>query len=409
MSHDPAERYRGVLYTVPGLFTDALRSLEFDDFFREYSGACFTVRTLDGWSWSSSQFRAPQFNAIFRTRKALDTVLEHGSEMALGRLFLNGDVELNGNMLVLLAVAQFTLAHADGLERGLIQTIGKLTNHFSRKLLPTRPSISESWHFAPCPLDVPAPFFQSWLGASLGHSCCWFSNPNDEFETAQNRALDRACESLELSWNHRLLDVGCGWGSLMLRASTTRGAHVHGVVSSEMQWQAATESIHRCSLQRRCSVEIRNLRKAPYVNREFDKIAHLGIFEQPSTSDLKEYLLSLRAMLVPGGMLLLHRLSSAPGSATYLTSLPDDFLSEGISPELNIAEQAGFDLVRVEDSTQEYEQTLRVWIENLLNADQHTRLFSNAYRSWMLYLIEIATCLNSREAQAHRLVLRRRK
>lgn len=80
-----------------------------------------------------------------------------------------------------------------------------------------------------------------------------------------------------------------------------------------------------------------------------------------------------------------------------------------MSPELNIAEQARFDLVRVEESTQEYEQTLRIWIENLLNADQRTRLFSSAYRSWMLYLIEIATCLNSREAQAHRLVLKHRK
>ena len=81
----------------------------------------------------------------------------------------------------------------------------------------------------------------------------------------------------------------------------------------------------------------------------------------------------------------------------------------GIDVLLHIAEQAGFNLVRVEDSTQEYEQTLRIWIENLLNADQRTRLFSSAYRSWMLYLIEIATCLNSSEAQAHRLVLRRRK
>jgi cyclopropane fatty-acyl-phospholipid synthase-like methyltransferase len=115
-------------------------------------------------------------------------------------------------------------------------------------------------------------------------------------------------------------------------------------------------------------------------------------------------------MLAPGGLVLLHRLTSSPEGAASMTLLPSDFLSDGISRELQLAERAGFDLVGLESIHAEYEQTLRMWIEHLLDPQlaQSTRVFSNGYRAWMLYLIEVATCLNSGEARVHRLLLRRK-
>lgn len=411
MSHESAERSRGVLYTLPGTFSDTLRSFEFGEFFREYSGPCFAVRTLDGWSWSSSQIRIPEFSAVFRKREALDAVIGEASEATLGRLFLQGDVELDGNIFVLLSVAQYTLRHSDGLSSGLIQTVSRLSHHFSRKLIPGhRTPGKQNWQYSPGPLDLPVSFFEPWLGSFLGHSCCSFATELHEFETGQKSALDRACDWLELGWRDRLLDVGCGWGSLLLFASERRGAYAHGITSNDRQAEAVAERIQQQRLERQCSVESRDLRQRPYRSREFDKVAHLGIFEQVASEDLSDYLRYMRSLMAPDGLLLMHRLTSSASPGTCITSLPFDFLADGISRELSISERAGFEVIRVESLSSDYRETVRTWIEHLLNASQGTatRLFTSGYRAWMLYLIEIATCLNSGEAQVHRVLLRSR-
>lgn len=411
MSHESAERSRGVLYTLPSAFSDTLRTFEFDEFFREYSGPCFAVRALDGWSWSSSKARIPEFSATFRKREALDGVIADASEATLGRLFLRGEVELDGNILVLLSVAQYTLQHSDGLSTGLIQTVSRLSHHFSRKLIPgNRTPGKQNWHYVPCPLDLPVSFFEPWLGPSLGHCCGLFDANSLEPEMAHRAALDRACNWLELGWRDRLLEVGCGWGSLLMHAAERRECFAHGITSSGMQAEVAAERIHERHLDGQCSVESRDLRHSPYRSREFDKIAHLGIFEQVASDDLNEYLRCFRKLLVPGGLLLMHRLTSSAAAETCITSLPYDFLADGISRELSIAEHAGFELVRVESLSSDYQETVRIWIEHLLNARQGTatHVFSGGYRAWMLYLIEIATCLSSGEAQVHRVLLRRR-
>lgn len=143
---------------------------------------------------------------------------------------------------------------------------------------------------------------------------------------------------------------------------------------------------------------------------QFDKVAHLGIFEQVGGRDIAEYLCWLKKLVVPGGLVLLHRLTISPDAATSITLLPADFLSDGISRELQLAEKAGFSLVHAESLQSEYQETLLVWIENLLDGRRcaATRLFTSGYRAWMLYLIKIAKCLDIGEAQVHSVLLKRR-
>jgi cyclopropane-fatty-acyl-phospholipid synthase len=411
MSHESVEPGRAVVYTLPSRFSDVLRTREFSQFFREYEGAPFLVRTLDGWSWSSSLLRIPQLIATFRTRDALDAVVNDASESTLGRLFLEGALEVDGNILVLLSVAQYTLRHSDGLSPNLIQTIARLSRHFSRKLIPIhRISGKQDWHYAPCPLDLPVSFFEPWLGSILAHSCSTFSKDDEEFESAQRTALERACGWLDLDHGDRLLDVGCGWGSLLMHAAEHHRAYATGIASSRLQAAAASERIRRTGLGARCSIGHSGLFRNSSRLPEFDKIAHLGIFEQVGAPSLPDYLRHLKRLLAPGGLVLLHRLTSSPEAAVCITLLPSDFLSDGISRELQLAERAGFELVRFESLQHDYEQTLGIWIDRLLRArpGESTRLFSTGYRAWMLYLTEIATCLNAGELQVHRVLLRRR-
>lgn len=409
MSHGGVEPGRSVLYTLPTSFRDILRSSEFSDFFQDYKGTCFSVRTLDGWSWTSSRGRVPQFTAIFESREVLDSIIAGASEAALGRLFLEGNLELVGNTIVLLSIAQFTIRHSDGLSRNLIQTITRVIHDFSRKLIPVhRASGQQNWHYSPCPLHLPESFFEPWLGSMMGHSYSWFEGGANEFESAQVAALDRACAWLELDRDDWLLDIGCGWGSLILHAAQMHGTHARGITSNELQATTTARRIQRVGLDSLCTVEHRDMRLRPFRAGGFDKVAHLGIFEQVGSANLAEFLRCTHRLLAPGGLVLLHRMTNSQEAC--ITSLPSEFFSSGISRELEIAERYGFDLLRVESLQKDYEQTLRVWIDHLLNANQGsaTRLYSTGYRAWMLYLIEILTCLNAGEANVYRVLLKRR-
>ncbi|HEX3662815.1 MAG TPA: class I SAM-dependent methyltransferase [Acidobacteriaceae bacterium] len=415
MSHEALEPGRSTFYKVPVRPSDALRALEFTAFFRDYRGTAFSVRTLDGWSWSSSTLRTPAFVATFRSRDRLDAVTGDATEATLGRIFLDGDLDLQGDLFALLSVAEYTLRHSEGLSGSLIQTLGRLSMEFSRRIRPgRRHGVLSSWHCVPCPTDLPVQFFESWLGSLLAHSCALFREPDEDFLSAQRNALERACAFLTLERGDRLLDVACGWGSLLLYAAQSRQAEVLGIASSEHQAEVAAERIGRSGLLRRCSVEHRDLRAAPYRAECFDKIADIGIFEQVKPSGLGGYLASMQNLLVPGGLLLLHRMTSARSAgAPALRSLDPDLVFQPLSAEIASAESAGLDVVAVESLAHDYEQTLRVWIDRLRQGWMRDKMRDKSVahdrgrRAWLLYLVETATNLQTGDLQVHRLLLRR--
>ncbi|HET6170338.1 MAG TPA: class I SAM-dependent methyltransferase [Terracidiphilus sp.] len=410
MSHESTEPGRGVVYKLPARLSDQLRSLQFDQFFHRYHGTSFSVRTADGWAWSSATVRTPEFVATFRTREELDAVIGDAREATLGRIFLDGDLDIQGNIFALVSVAEYTLRHSDGLSSNLIQMIGRISFDFSKRLIPGRKSIAApNWHRSPCPLDLPAEFFEPWLGSSLGHFCAQFRNPEEDFESAQRNALARVCGWLALDRGDRILDVGCGWGSLLLYSAEHHGTDALGITSSGLQAETAMDRICRGGLEWKCAVSNRDLRASPYPAEAFDKITDLGIFEQVSSSDLGKYLGSLRKMLAPGGLLLLHRMTRSRGSGPILRSMHPDLLSEPLSKELETAEMVNLELLSVETLQQEYEETLRVWIARLRQnwISEISRRYSREYRAWLLYLVEIATSLYTEEIQIHQILLRR--
>lgn len=410
MSHEIVEPGRAVVYNLPSTFSDTLRSVRFEQFFRQYEGSAFSVRTLDGWSWSSSTVRSPEFVATFRTREALDAVIGEAREATLSRIFLDGGLEIQGNIFVLLSAAEYTLRHSEGLSSNLIQTVGRISLDVSRRLMHGRKSsASHNWHCMPCPLDLPVEFFEPWLGSCLGHFSAHFRDCEENLESAQKNACERACGLLDLEGCDRLLDVGCGWGSLLLYAAEHFGADSRGIASSGLQLQAAEDRICRSGLAWKCSVDCRDLRTTPFQEQAFNKITHLGIFEQAPFTDLGKYLACMQRMLMPGGLLLLDRMTWSRECGAMARSIKPGLPSESLSKELELAESAGFELVSAESLRDEYEQTLRVWIEHLLRhwMRDGTRPFGRGYRAWLLYLVEIAASLRAEELQVHRVLLRR--
>ena len=410
MAHESLEPGRTVIYNLPTLPSDSLRTLEFSQFFRDYHGPRFLVRTGDGWSWPSPAPRSPEFVAVFRSRADLDAVFGDRGETQLSRTFLKGGLEIQGNIFALLSVAEYTLLHAETLSNGLVHTLRHFAAELPRRLLRGLANTPpQNWRCLPCPLDLPLEFFEPWLGPQLAHLGGCFGSGQEPFETALDRALDHACTAMELAAGERLLDVGCGWGSLLLHAARVHGADALGVPSCPAQIDAAREQILANGSADRCRVEARDLCSAPYPARSFDKIASLGIFEQVSSADLGKYLACLQRMLAPGGLALLDRLTPSRDSATHLCSVHPGLPSESLSKDLALAEASGWELVGVEPLQRDCENTLRVWIDRLRQAQTRTvsEAFRPAYRAWLFYLVEIATSLHAGELQVHRVLLRR--
>lgn len=407
MSHEGLEPGRVAVYHVAGGYSDVLRSQEFSEFFSDYDGAPFSVRTLDGWSWYSTRRRAPQFTATFQSRAALDSASGDAKEATLGRLYLDGVLELEGNIFVLLGVAEYALSHSEGMSRGLIETIARISNGFARRMFPSRGAAEQGWRCAPCPLELPVQFFQPWLGDFLGHAGGCFGGEED-LDAAERNACERACQQLELEPRDRLLDLDCGWGSLVIYAAERHGATARGVASSDEQAETGAERICRSRLYSRCTVSRRPCRLKGFSRGEFDKLSDLGIFEPVSSMEFGPYLQRAAEILAPGGMFLLDRMTRSAGAGAFLRSLEADVLSDSLARELHLAEAAGFELLRVESLQAEYERTLRVWIDRLLSPrSEGARVFSRGYRGWMLYLVELAACLQAGEVQVHQVLLRR--
>lgn len=410
MSHEIVEPGRATVYSLPTRCSDALRSMQFSQFFDRYRGTPFAVRTADGWYWSSSTRRPAEFTANFRTREVLDAVVGDMNDATLGRIFLDGGLDIQGNIFVLLSVAEYTLRHSEGLSTNLIQTIGRISLDVARRFIHgSKNEVRQNWQCAPCPLELPVEFFAPWLGSLLGHFCASFRASEEDFDSAQRNALERACNWLALDAGDRLLDVGCGWGSLLLYAAEHYGADVRGIASSNLQVEAAEDRICRSGLRWKCSVERRDLRTAPYRAEDFDRISHLGIFEQVPFTDLDKYLACMNNMLAPGGLLLLDRMTCSHDCGALARSMHPMLPVESLSKELELAEGAGLELLNVETLHAEYEQTLSIWIERLL--DNWMRdiacSFTREYRAWLFYLVEVAASLRAEEIQVHRLLLRR--
>lgn len=415
MSHEQVNARRSSVYVLPARPSDVLRSLEFTAFFRDYRGLPFSVETGDGWRWCSAAARLPALRVIFPTCARLDTVISDPSETSLGKVFLNGELEIQGDIAALLGIADFVFRQSGRLGGGFLSVLARASMDLSKRVRPgRRPARLPSWMSISCPSDLPQQFFQPWLGPALGHTCARFAGDEESLEAAQHRGLDKVCERLDLERGDRMLEIGCGWGSLMLHAAAHCRVDALGVASSEQQAAIASARIEQQQLGVRCTAEYRDLRIAPYPKQTFDKIADLGVFEQVGFRKLREYLTCALETLTPGGLFLADRVVRPAETAMRRRGpLDSDLFPEGelapLSRELEAAEATGMEIRSLENVTDQYAVTLRLWIDNLQRSPQLRagQPGSRACRRWLLYLIELATAVHAGDLEVHQILLRR--
>lgn len=235
-------------------------------------------------------------------------------------------------------------------------------------------------------------FYSLWLDRRMLYSCAYFQTGDEDIDTAQEQKLDYSCRKLRLQPGERLLDVGCGWGGLILYTAQKFGVQARGITLSEPQAELARARIREAGLENRCEVEVRDYRDLPAI-AAYDKIVSVGMFEHVGEQHLPTYFRQAWSLLRAGGVFLNHGIAA---SATFKRKGPS-FLDKYVFPDaglvplgttVSIAEACGFEVRDVESLREHYARTLRLWARRLESHYEQARRLTNdtICRIWRLYL-----------------------
>jgi cyclopropane-fatty-acyl-phospholipid synthase len=363
----------------------------------------FTIRLWDGTTWEPEPGQPSRYTLVLNHPGTLRTMFWPPNGLSLGEAYIYDDFDVEGDLE---SVWQIGI-HLRGKPWSLLnkfryvakvlflpsQQRPRVGGRGRAKLSGARHSLERDRQAVSFHYNASNDFYALWLDRQMVYTCAYFATPDDSIDTAQEQKLDHVCRKLRLRPGDRLLDIGCGWGALLLHAARNYGAETLGVTLSQPQVELANQRIRAAGLTDRCRVECvdyRNVKDA----RGFDKIASLGMLEHVGESNLATYFRHAWNLLKPGGVFLSHGIArnpnhSLPTGPTFFDRhiFPDGELSP-INKNLSCAEQAGFEVRDVESLREHYLLTLRHWLRRLdEHADEACRLTDKVtYRTWRLFL-----------------------
>jgi cyclopropane-fatty-acyl-phospholipid synthase len=368
---------------------------------RDYHPRDFAVELSDGTSWDPDPGQFCRFTWRINHPAALRAALRSDRQVALGEAYIYGDFDLTGDILAIFSVAEYlSERHFSAAEKLRIasQLLTLPSKDASdgrheaqlrgRAHSKSRDRQAVSFHY-----DVSNEFYQLWLDPAMVYSCGYFKSRDDTLETAQTQKLDYICRKLRLNPGERLLDIGCGWGGLIIHAAKNYGVHAIGITLSEQQLALARQRIQEAGLQSQCEVHPMDYRDAHTLG-DFDKIVSVGMVEHVGESALPEYFRAAYEQLKPGGVFLNHGIGRAgyrskPTQPTFtdVYVFPDGDLVP-ISTTLRYAEEAGFESRDFENLREHYFLTLCRWLRRLETNEKAARAAVGEikYRIWRLYL-----------------------
>ncbi|MDD2917671.1 cyclopropane-fatty-acyl-phospholipid synthase family protein [Rhodoferax sp.] len=245
--------------------------------------------------------------------------------------------------------------------------------------------------------DVSNDFYRLWLDDAMVYSCAYFPNQTESLAAAQIAKHDHILNKLMLKPGERLLDIGCGWGGLTLRAAQKYGARVVGITLSKNQHALACERVAQAGLGKQVEIRLQDYRDMSARDGQFDKITSIGMFEHVGLNHLEAYFGKINALLRDGGLALNHGITSTdPGSGvTPLGAagfIEKYVFPNGELPHISLAlkamQGAGLEALDVECLRRHYARTLACWSGNYEQHGEAIRALvsETTYRVWRIYL-----------------------
>jgi cyclopropane-fatty-acyl-phospholipid synthase len=365
------------------------------------------IRLWDGSPWPDEKPRS----AIFALKHpgALARMFLPGTEVGLAEAYLHNDFDIEGDIEAAFEIGDFLLgdlgnskrklklaAHLVALPHGGRSTVERAASRAWRSIAgkkhsPERDRRAVTFHY-----DVSNDFYRLWLDRRMVYSCAYFESPDDDLEKAQEKKLDYICRKLRLRPGQRLLDIGCGWGALVIHAAKNFGVRAEGITLSEPQAKWTRARIAEAGLSNNAIVDVRDYRGIGANGSEaYDAIVSVGMAEHVGRERLMDYFRLVHRALKPGGVFL----NQAIGEG--IVARPDNrngsFIEQYVFPDGDIpplpimlaaAESAGLEIRDVENLRAHYALTLHHWLCRLEGNHAQALAFVDepTYRIWRLYI-----------------------
>ncbi len=365
-------------------------------------------------AWDGSEAGAATGpTVVIRHRRALRRLLWNPGELGLARAFVAGDLEVEGDVAE--GLSRFwTLAKAHNLTTlrptaSDVLAAARLALRLGVVGPPPRPPSAEArlsgglhtrrrdraaiaHHY-----DLSNDFYAFLLDPQMAYSCGYWTreaSPSYRLQDAQRDKLDLVCRKLALRPGMRLLDVGCGWASLLVHAVQHYGVTAVGVTLSEQQRAYGMARVEALGLADRVEIRLQDYREI--ADGPFDAVASIEMGEHVGEHNYPEYAARLHRLLVPQGRLLLQQMSrgaagvnSAPGGGAFMERYvaPDMFMRP-LGATLSLLEAAGLEVVDVHSLREHYVWTVRPWLDTLQErrAEAVRLIGEERWRVWLLYL-----------------------
>ncbi len=301
----------------------------------------------------------------------------------LGEAFVEGHIRVEGPMHEVFRVSESLARSVAATTRAGFRYVTRHSRHRDRQAI--------EYHY-----DVSNDFYSLFLDRNMVYSCAYYRGDNDALETAQEQKLDHILNKLMLAPGERLLDIGCGWGALIVRAAKKYGAMATGITLSKNQLEYARAQIRAAGLQDRCSVELCDYRDLAGAGR-FDKIASVGMFEHVGLKNLPAYFEIIHSLLTDEGLVLNHGITTSDPDSRWVGMGAGEFIEryvfpDGELPHLSLVLKdmavAGLEVCDVESLRRHYARTCHEWSTRLEANRQRAGALAGEkrLRIWQLYL-----------------------
>jgi cyclopropane-fatty-acyl-phospholipid synthase len=362
------------------------------------SGTCIEFRAYDG---SRSGPKDAPVRVELRSPRALSYLVQARNDLGLARAYVSGDLEVHGDLHdALRRLWRVNEGNVPWRERRrILRSVGlralrpvepppQEARLRGRRRSRRRSAVAVSHHY-----DLSNRFYAWLLGPSMAYTCALYPAARATLQEAQVAKFDLVCRKLGLGPGMRLLDVGCGWGGLVLHAARHYGVQAMGLTLSRRQVDWGQRAIAAAGLSARAEVQLLDYRDVP--ERDFDAVASIGLTEHVGKAELPAYFAFLHGRLRPRGRLLNHCITRP--NDRYPLLLRNGFIDRYVFPDgellgpghiISTMHDAGFELRHEENLREHYARTLAAWEDNL---EAHwpeavAEVGEGRARVWRLYL-----------------------
>lgn len=339
----------------------------------------------------------PTFTVNLRNMISLAD-LTRSTSLALGEAYMDGDLEIEGDLYQALTMFMGQMGKFSKDEKALKNLI-----FFSTSKKKQEQEVRSHY-------DLGNDFYKLWLDETMSYSCGYFLHEDDTLYQAQVNKVDYILKKLYLQEGMTLLDIGCGWGFLLIEAAKKYGVHGTGITLSVEQHKEAQERIAALGLQDLVTIELMDYRDLPKYAKQFDRVVSVGMVEHVGRENYQRFMDCVNQVMKPGGLFLLHFISGLkehPGDPWIKKYIFPGGVVPSLREMISCAAEDQFHTLDVENLRLHYNRTLRCWLKNYYDhLDEVRQMFDERFvRMWELYLASCAATFYTGVIDLHQILM----